>query len=235
LETVKQSNALPTTPSSLMQDGCAPKILREDGLYLVMNCPVCGQEYHYPRSKYLLAQGRMRPLGQTCTKSCARKRWHLLHPGKSFFNVMLPEQRGKPSGPKTPEHRAKLSAVAKSKGHRPVLRKGNGTGMTASEQLISEVLPVGWVWNYPVALGGRQQGFPTSYKLDFAWPEMMIGLEVDGNSHTATARQAQDRKKEKKLTELGWSVFRISNATVQSMSITLKLKEHLTTLLGIIG
>jgi very-short-patch-repair endonuclease len=107
--------------------------------------------------------------------------------------------------------------------------------MTATERLISEVLPAGWVWNYPVALGKRQQGFPTNYKLDFAWPHLKLGLEVDGNSHTALARQQQDRKKETKLETLGWRVLRISNVQAASMYSTSKLREHLTTLLGITG
>jgi hypothetical protein len=103
------------------------------------------------------------------------------------------------------------------------------------EQLISGDLPVGWVWNYPVALGGRHPGYPTTYKLDFAWPHLKLGLEVDGSSHTAASRQMQDRKKEEKLAQLGWRVLRISNAKVALMSSTLKLREHLTTLLGEVG
>jgi hypothetical protein len=158
-----------------------------------------------------------------------------MNPVASYFNHILPDQRGKTSGPKTPEHRAKLSAVAKANGHKPIVRGGNGTGMAPMEQLISEVLPVGWAWNYPVALGKRQQGFPTNYKLDFAWPHLKVGLEVDGGSHTLLARQAQDRKKEAKLAELGWRVFRISNVQTGSLYTTSKLKEHLTTLLGITG
>jgi hypothetical protein len=158
-----------------------------------------------------------------------------LNPGKSVFNNLLPEQRGKPSGPKTDAHRAKLSAAAKAKGIKPTVRKGNGTGMTPTEQLISEVLPAGWAWNYPVVLGGRQLGFPTNYKLDFAWPHLKVGLEVDGGSHTALARQQQDRKKEAKLAELGWKVLRVSNVQTEKLSTTLKLKAHLTTLLGITG
>jgi hypothetical protein len=151
------------------------------------------------------------------------------------FNNLPPEQRGRPSGPKTAAHRAKLSAAAKALGHKPILRKGNGTGMTPAELLIFEVLPAGWVWNYPVALGGRQPGFPTNYKLDFAWPHLKVGLEVDGGSHTSLVRQQQDRKKETKLAQLGWKVFRIANAQTVKLSTTLKLKEHLTTLLGITG
>ena len=187
------------------------------------------------RSRFIWGMENNLPTGLTCSKSCARKRWHLANPNKSVFCNMPPEQRGRPSGPKTAAHRAKLSAVAKAKGHKPPIRGGNGTGMTSTELLISEVLPAGWVWNFPVALGKRQQGYPTNYKLDFAWHQHKIGLEVDGNSHTAAARQMQDWKKEAKLAELGWKVFRISNAQAVKLSTTSKLKEHLTILLGIIG
>jgi hypothetical protein len=45
-------------------------------------------------------------------------------------------------------------------------------------------------------------------------------------------RRIQDVKKEEKLAELGWRVYRISNAVAERLYSTLKLKEHLTTLLG---
>jgi very-short-patch-repair endonuclease len=103
--------------------------------------------------------------------------------------------------------------------------------MTEAEQLVATLLPACWVWNYPVALGRRQEGYPTNYKLDFANPNTKQGLEVDGNSHNMSARKAQDKKKEAKLAGLGWSVLRITNKEVLSLYSTLKLKEHLTTLL----
>ena len=107
--------------------------------------------------------------------------------------------------------------------------------MTSAEKLVKPYLPAGWVWNYPVPLGKRQRGYPTNYKLDFAHPEKKIGLEVDGGSHTSASRRSQDRKKETKLAELGWKVFRVLNVEVASLSSTSKLEEHLTTLLGMGG
>jgi very-short-patch-repair endonuclease len=104
--------------------------------------------------------------------------------------------------------------------------------MTSAELEVSKALPAYWVWNYPITLGKKQEGYPTNYKLDFANPTKKIGLEVDGSSHTMTARKEQDVKKEAKLGELGWRVFRISNAQVQQMCSTSKLTEFLISLLG---
>lgn len=55
---------------------------------------------------------------------------------------------------------------------------------------------------------------PTSYKLDIANPLFMIAIEVDGGSHHARERQAQDRKKEQVLAGLGWTVLRCTNQDV---------------------
>jgi very-short-patch-repair endonuclease len=107
--------------------------------------------------------------------------------------------------------------------------------MTPMEALILPHLPEGWVWNYPVPLGKRQPGYPTCYKLDFAYPEKKLGLEVDGASHQMASRKTQDQKKELKLAEFGWKVLRITNADVARLSLTSKLKEHLTTLLAADG
>lgn len=224
-----------STPSSLTQGGLLPKVLPDEGLYRVLLCGLCGTKYQLPLAKWNRARANNTQIGLACSRSCGRKRYHLLNPGVSYFCRMKPEHRGGPTKAKTDEHRAKLSAVAKAKGHRPPIQGGNGKGMTHAETLIASVLPAGWVWNYPVALGKRQQGFPTNYKLDFAWPERLIGLEVDGHSHTALHRKQQDQKKEAKLAELGWKVFRISNAQAEKLYTTSKLKEHLTTLLGMVG
>lgn len=156
-----------------------------------------------------------------------------MHPGKSYFINMPKHQRGDPTGTvRSDEYRANMSRLLKAIRHQPKKRGGNGTGMTAAEKIVSACLPQEWVWNYPVALGRRQPGYPTNYKLDFANPIRKVGLEVDGNSHSMQARKEQDRKKEAKLMELGWSVLRITNKQVLSLSTTLQLKEHLTTLLA---
>ncbi|MHA7210226.1 type IV toxin-antitoxin system AbiEi family antitoxin domain-containing protein [Arthrobacter sp. MDT1-65] len=51
------------------------------------------------------------------------------------------------------------------------------------------------------------------YRLDFAWPELLVGLEFDGRVkyfETATDEVLyQERRREKALTEQGWTIVRI--------------------------
>lgn len=228
----KKSSARQSIPSSPTLDGLQPSVLSEEGLFLRMSCPVCANKYLLQKSKWAWNRARGTRVGLTCSKSCARKKYHAENPGASYFNRMPEEQRGNPSGTtRTPEQRAHLSRLAKARAHHPPYRGGNGTGMSPAERVVSQCLPPGWVWNYPVALGKRQPDFPTNYKLDFAHPTSRLGLEIDGSSHTAAARKAQDRKKEAKLASLGWSVYRLSNAEALRLFSTSKLTEHLTTLL----
>jgi hypothetical protein len=194
---------------------------------------MCSTVYLMRKTQFDWHRLRNTSTGLTCSRSCARKRYHALNPGTSYFLRMPAQERGRPTGTtRTPEQRAHISRVLKAMGHRPQIRKGNGTGMTPCEKLVSAALPAGWEWNFPVALGKRRPGYPTNYKLDFAHPQRKVGLEVDGSSHSTRARQEQDRRKEQRLKALGWSVLRISNAQVKSLYSTSKLKEHLTTLLA---
>lgn len=85
----------------------------------------------------------------------------------------------------------------------------------------------------------RGSGYPSNYKLDIANPQVMLGIEVDGSSHTTVERQAQDAKKEEFLSGLGWTVLRFSNREVTEhlaecvqtvLSTTSKLTDHTPTL-----
>ena len=83
---------------------------------------------------------------------------------------------------------------------------------------MATVLAPGWIWNYPIKTASVRhlvERPATHYKPDFAWPERMLCLEVDGETHRS--RAAQDRKKEKILASLGWSVLRITNQEVKKM------------------
>ena len=230
------SPAPENTLSLLTSAGSLPVISRDDGSSLSLICPVCEREYQALKRQWDWHRKSGTNRFLSCSKSCARRKWHLTNPGKSYFVGMPPEKRGKPTGcTRSPEVRQRISSKLKAIGHRPTVRGGNGTGMTPMELLVQLYLPVGWVWNYPVPLGRRQRGYPTNYKLDFADPQKKLGLEVDGGSHTSSLRRAQDRKKEAKLAELGWKVFRVSNADVALLYSTSKLEAHLTTMLGVAG
>ncbi len=111
--------------------------------------------------------------------------------------------------------RRKVQATLTAMGHAPKIRGGNGRGPTQPQKMLAEAL--GWQIEYVVKTHQPKINplhVPTSYKLDIANPERMIAIEVDGLSHGALSRQAQDRKKEQVLAGLGWTVLRFTNREV---------------------
>jgi len=112
-----------------------------------------------------------------------------------------------------PEVRAKISNTLRAMRHHPPLRGGNGRPLPIPQQRLAAAL--GWPTEYVVATRApRDQGLPTNYKIDIANPQLMIAVEVDGNSHVPLARRQQDRKKEAFLASRGWKVLRFSNEAV---------------------
>lgn len=234
--TAEHSNALQNIRSSLIGVGFPPEPLRVEDSSIFLICPMCATEYRVGTNTWKYHRKHGTHTGMTCSLSCSRKRWHKMHPGQAAVRFVTQEQREKAHAkqrgvPKPLELRQRLSEIAKARGLKPQVRGGNGCGMTEAEATLIDTLPASWVWNFPVALGGRQPGYPTCYKLDFAWPHAKVGLEVDGQSHRTTLGKARDAKKTAKLEELGWSLLRIRNQDVTNTSITCKLTAHLTTLL----
>jgi very-short-patch-repair endonuclease len=127
--------------------------------------------------------------------------------------------------------KAKMVATLHRIGHKPSIRGGNGTGPTQPEKILLEALP-GAQYNHAVSLGSRQPGYPTCYKIDVALPFLKLGIECDGYSHQLLIRQVQDRKKEAKLRELGWTVLRLSNKRILNVteSVISELKSIISKL-----
>jgi very-short-patch-repair endonuclease len=111
------------------------------------------------------------------------------------------------------ETRMRISAALRAKKHRPPVQGGNGRGPTRTETALVSVLAQ-MRTNVVVPLGSRGNGYPTHYKLDLADADRRICIELDGPSHFALKRQAQDRKKEEKLRSLGWTVLRFWNKEI---------------------
>ena len=219
--------------------GLLPEIVREDRFSLRLRCGLCSTEYSKRKSLLAWAISQGTQTGLACSRYCGTKRRHILHPeyGEQTRERCLgvpatgKHAKGVPQGPKSEETCARISATLRKIGWRPPIRKGNGTGLTAAEALLHPHLQLlGFEWNVPIALGGRQPGYPTCYKVDFGHRELKLALEVDGFSHASRARQAQDRKKEEKLSQLGWRVFRVKNTQVLSLSSISKWKDVLTIL-----
>lgn len=219
--------------------GGVPQTAKVDGRYLLLECQMCGKEYSREICNFWYEMKKGSKWGTTCSKSCMSLRRVKYQP-ESFAAAAEkqrgvpkrgPRGRGIPRGPLSLAHREAVSATLKAMEWAPTVRKGNGTGLTPAEAMIFQVMrSLGFEWNVAVSLGKRQPGYPTNYKLDFGHKKLKIGLEVDGNSHVLVSRKALDRKKEAKLAELGWSVFRVSNAAILSLSGTFTLKDAMTIL-----
>lgn len=91
---------------------------------------------------------------------------------------------------------------------------GNGRGPTEPQRLLHS--RIGGVLEYAVCTGRRpgHDGWPSNYKLDIGFPELQIGFELDGGSHYSLRSRARDRLKDRRLSELGWTVHRWKNSEV---------------------
>jgi very-short-patch-repair endonuclease len=61
------------------------------------------------------------------------------------------------------------------------------------------------VQQHPVAVGGGD------YRLDVAWPERMVAVELDtpgGHEHPGAIER--DKRKDRRLRSIGWSVLRVT-------------------------
>ena len=93
---------------------------------------------------------------------------------------------------------------------------GNGNAPTPAEQAAAQLYSQArtqWV----VILGDGER--PEHYKLDLAWPEQLIGLELDGSSHNLRARKAADQRKIARLGRLGWTILHAPNQDALSGKI----------------
>lgn len=105
------------------------------------------------------------------------------------------------------EVREKMSATLKRIGHKPRAQGGNGASLPEPQRMMAEHL--GWPTEAIVAPGDGER--PYHYKLDIAHPTMKVCVEIDGGSHFSLARQASDRRRDERLSRLGWLTFRFSN------------------------
>jgi hypothetical protein len=111
--------------------------------------------------------------------------------------------------------RERMTATLRAIGHKPSVRGGNGTGLTAPQAALLDALGYPWEAELIVpTLQKRGSGYPTHYKLDLAHPLLEIAVELDGQSHCLLSRQAQDRKKDQFLRDRAWAVLRLKNEDV---------------------
>lgn len=152
----------------------------------------------------------------------ARRNISLAHVGKPSLKKGIPT--GKPAWnrdiPHTRETRHKISATRLRQEKKSEIMCGNGRPLPRAHQaLYDALLPYGWVVEYPVSLGKRQPGWPTCYKLDLALIDRKIAIEVDGSKHRLFAQRRIDERRDSKLSELGWTIVRVTNETALSLAV----------------
>lgn len=91
---------------------------------------------------------------------------------------------------------------------RSLLAAADGTAFEAERRcarVLRAARVVGWTPNYPVRIGGRR------YVLDFAFPELLIAVEIDGFAfHHDPVRFQRDRQRQNALVGAGWLVLRFT-------------------------
>lgn len=72
---------------------------------------------------------------------------------------------------------------------------------------------MGFIPEYVVKTFGHNTDYkvPSSYKIDFANPDTMTAVELDGASHVAMNKSDLDNKKTQVLQSLGWNVIRVKH------------------------
>ncbi len=95
-------------------------------------------------------------------------------------------------------------------------RRHSRRGMTPTpeELVVWKLFPLAR-WNYYIRSGqlkadGRRHG----YKIDVAFLSLKLGVEIDGGIHRIPSVAAKDKARDKRLTELGWTILRFSNRQV---------------------
>lgn len=134
---------------------------------------------------------------------------------------------------KDPEVIAKMKVTKEKKG---ILHKWLGThhnrSITPQEQKVFDLLggaKSGWKLDHVISTGHPRKcpsGYPAVYRLDVCHPELKLVVEVDGKGHRLSKRMLLDAKRTRKLEELGWSVFRVTNedVTTRPSLVLLRIK-----------
>lgn len=201
----------------------------------IMNCAQCKAQFQPPKTKQgaaIVRSGR-----GYCSEECKKKYTRKVSSETmSRTNRKYASARMRSKNPMSkPEIRKKVSSRLREMGWKPPVQGGNGRGMTAHEQLIADRL--GWS---PIVIPTKERSpYPTNYKVDVGNHKLKIAIEIDGHSHDSIRQRARDAKKQAFLESRGWTVFRFTNAQVETnlnecvrvvLSSILKSRSTTTTL-----
>jgi hypothetical protein len=106
-----------------------------------------------------------------------------------------------------PETRERASAALR--GRKFSGQRGGNGQITPQQCALAERL--GWEMEYPIPTG--VSNWPAAV-VDIANPDSKIAVEVDGGSHQTKKQKNRDRRKERMLKKVGWTVLRFWNSQV---------------------
>ena len=97
-------------------------------------------------------------------------------------------------------------------------RGGNGT-LSEPQKVLLEELGEGWIPEFPVTVPWinpyrKINRLSHTYKVDIGNPMLKVAIEVDGKAHSYRSVQQSDLKRTERLKEVGWKVFRFTNAEI---------------------
>ena len=97
---------------------------------------------------------------------------------------------------------------------------GNGGIPTPAEAHVMGLFPQA---KYNLSVAPKDGQRPYHYKIDVAWVDRKLGLEIDGSSHAY--RMDADARKDTRLQRIGWTIVRVTNEEAQSENLLLRLSE----------
>lgn len=197
----------------------------------VTNCAFCGSSFVMKKGQIERQKNRNQLLF-FCGKACSMSHRHrnnsvfrsaLAESAKSHRLVITERILAAKAKASEPEAIEKMRRALIEIGHRPMVRRGNGQGLTSPQSMLwvdlYQVKGDDWVPEYVVLTSrDRKDGYPAHYKIDLACPLLMIAVEVDGSSHRAKKIKARDEKKSELLKSMGWKVVRFKNEEILSDS-----------------
>jgi very-short-patch-repair endonuclease len=164
--------------------------------------------------------------GVFCGKSCAAI-WKMKQPeivrkmiaGKDLVACGKAISEGIRRNPKEHDRRVKMG----KKNFIPGWKKYNSENPTKSESVLLAIFPNA-IHNFQVNTG-RSSKFENAahlYKIDVAFPNIKLAVEVDGSYHDWESQKSKDAEKDKFLISLGWFVLRFSSKAVMRDALSVK-------------
>lgn len=154
-----------------------------------------------------------------CTRSCGAK-WKMTQPNivskmiasKDWEKIGREVSRSIRSNPKEMLRRKEVGKRL-SKTYAG-WRRYDTKMVTPAEGFLLASFP-GSVHNFKVITGeSAKLGNAAYYKIDLAWPDIRLAVEIDGNYHLTAIQRGKDRIRDTFLKACGWTVLRFSNNRV---------------------